>query len=571
MPTEKEPFRSVIDEQVVDKALRVDQALAIPANESATNNSYPSVAGQGLQFQTTLKRLAVWDGSAFIYFPNTLEVALTSNMVTTDTGQTITGAKVFNPSVTAASAIARGTYFTPILTAAANNDVLAALDIDPTFTLGAYTGTNSVAIKHKGNVIPSADNTYESGGIAHGYSTVWTRIIRSSGPLRFRGASEFVEMLGGADGLARFKFFTATGNLVLLTSGTPTDAGFKIDVLGTGRFSDKLTLATGTTTIAPLQLTSGTDLTTPINGAFEFGSSRLAFTPSGTTRKRVALTNDVTPSNGQIPIGNGTDFTVANLTAGKGVVITNASGSITIEDDPSILTIDYGYAAWNPQFIVTTVPVDGGIAAPNATGTAAARTMDATTFLGSSKRVQLASSTSTANSVAHYRLASTMFAGKWGYKVRYRFATSDAAQVSGASIFAGAVATTGGITAGDPSTVAVNSFGFTNDTGDSNYQILAHDGTTATKIDLGASFPVNPVTPDIYDVVLTVAVNSTTGSYVVRRIDQSTGSVTATASGTITGLPAVTTALATQIWRCSRGTALAVAFDLIGASFYNRQ
>lgn len=36
------------------------------------------------------------------------------------------------------------------------------------------------------------------------------------------------------------------------------------------------------------------------------------------------------PSNGQLLIGNGTNYTVASLTAGSGISITNASGSITI-------------------------------------------------------------------------------------------------------------------------------------------------------------------------------------------------------------------------------------------------
>lgn len=49
----------------------------------------------------------------------------------------------------------------------------------------------------------------------------------------------------------------------------------------------------------------------------------------------VAVTNGgtgvtTTPANGQIPIGNGTGYTVASLTAGTGISITNGSGSITI-------------------------------------------------------------------------------------------------------------------------------------------------------------------------------------------------------------------------------------------------
>ena len=37
-----------------------------------------------------------------------------------------------------------------------------------------------------------------------------------------------------------------------------------------------------------------------------------------------------TPANGQIPIGNATNYVAATLTAGSGVSITNASGAITI-------------------------------------------------------------------------------------------------------------------------------------------------------------------------------------------------------------------------------------------------
>lgn len=37
------------------------------------------------------------------------------------------------------------------------------------------------------------------------------------------------------------------------------------------------------------------------------------------------------PTNGQIPIGNGTNYVAANITAGTGITITNAAGSITID------------------------------------------------------------------------------------------------------------------------------------------------------------------------------------------------------------------------------------------------
>jgi len=94
---------------------------------------------------------------------------------------------------------------------------------------------------------------------------------------------------------------------------------------------------TATASTAPMKFTSGVDLTAPEAGAFEYGTStvpRLAFTPTSGVgnRKRVALTNDVTPAIGALPIGNGTDFTTSKLTQGKGITIddTTIPGKITI-------------------------------------------------------------------------------------------------------------------------------------------------------------------------------------------------------------------------------------------------
>jgi hypothetical protein len=77
-------------------------------------------------------------------------------------------------------------------------------------------------------------------------------------------------------------------NIGDIAIGATTNSGFKLDVNGTGRFQNTLTLATGTTTIAPLKLTAGTNLTTPVNGSFEFDGTNLYFTVGG-VRKMVTL------------------------------------------------------------------------------------------------------------------------------------------------------------------------------------------------------------------------------------------------------------------------------------------
>jgi len=88
-------------------------------------------------------------------------------------------------------------------------------------------------------------------------------------------------------------------------------------------------IGAGTTTVAPLALTSGSDLTSPLAGRFYYNGTRLGFSPS-TTIKRFGLSNDVAPTNGQLMIGNGTDYTVASVTAGSGITVTPGAGTLTI-------------------------------------------------------------------------------------------------------------------------------------------------------------------------------------------------------------------------------------------------
>jgi hypothetical protein len=48
-----------------------------------------------------------------------------------------------------------------------------------------------------------------------------------------------------------------------------------------------------------------------------------------------------TPTNGQLLVGNGTGFTLATLTAGSGISVTNAAGSITITNSSTGGAQDY--------------------------------------------------------------------------------------------------------------------------------------------------------------------------------------------------------------------------------------
>jgi len=124
-------------------------------------------------------------------------------------------------------------------------------------------------------------------------------------------------------------------NGVITNVKLATDAVTSIKVTDnslTGSDLTYLTLRAGTSSNASLQLTTGTDKSTLTGGEILYNGSRFAV-GIGSTKRRVPVTNDVSPSNGQLPIGNGTDFTVANLTAGYAQTVTNGSGSITILPD----------------------------------------------------------------------------------------------------------------------------------------------------------------------------------------------------------------------------------------------
>lgn len=115
---------------------------------------------------------------------------------------------------------------------------------------------------------------------------------------------------------------TVTRREIMRLSGTGTLS------IGTTSETSLLTLGAGTATVAPLTLTSGTNLTSPTAGALEYDGTNLYFTPIS-TRLTFAFTNVTTLSSlvsvGTITTGvwNGTTITIANGGTGQ----TTATGA----------------------------------------------------------------------------------------------------------------------------------------------------------------------------------------------------------------------------------------------------
>jgi hypothetical protein len=89
----------------------------------------------------------------------------------------------------------------------------------------------------------------------------------------------------------------------------------------------------------PIKLNGSTSGYTQVNAAAVAASNTLTLPASNGAL--VAQSTTTAPTNGQIPIGNGTDYTAATITAGTGITVTNGAGTITLASTsgtPSVLT-----------------------------------------------------------------------------------------------------------------------------------------------------------------------------------------------------------------------------------------
>lgn len=115
--------------------------------------------------------------------------------------------------------------------------------------------------------------------------------------------------------------FIEGSNITITAVDDPTNNNVNVTISATGG-GGVTTFSGGTTGLTP---------NTPTSGAVVLAGT-LGVANGGT-----GLTS--TPTNGQLLIGNGTNYTLNTITAGTGISITNGAGSITINntgvtDDP---------------------------------------------------------------------------------------------------------------------------------------------------------------------------------------------------------------------------------------------
>jgi hypothetical protein len=231
---------------------------------------------------------------------------------------------------------------------------------------------------------------------------------------------------------------------------------------------------------------------------------------------------------------------------------------------------------WSPPGNATTVStLTGGATAFTTVGTATARNVATTNFATRIKRLGYVSST-TAGSLVSLRVPVAQYTlgvpgsgvpDMGGFFLCIRFMTSDAATVSGARQFVGISSATGAPTNVEPSTLT-NSIGVGHGASDTNLKIFYGGSAAQTPIDLGANFPANTLSVDVYELILFASpkANNAVGYKVTRLNTGHVAEGTLTAATPGTQLPSNTTLLtAPLLWRTNNATASAVGLDFISA------
>lgn len=191
-----------------------------------------------------------------------------------------------------------------------------------------------------------------------------------------------------------------------------------------------------------------------------------------------------------------------------------------------------------------------------AVGTATIANVATTNIHTWSRRIDYLVTVAATTAVAGFRMSTNQWgtgnaAGLGGFHFICRWGPSTGVATATTRCFVGMSNTVAAPTDVNPSTL-LNMIGMGWDNGDTNIQMMRNDGTgTATKIDLGASFPrPNTNTSQIFEIALFCAPNTTTIYYEVTDIGSG-----AVATGSFsTDIPSNTTLLSPRGWMSVGGT-----------------
>lgn len=204
-----------------------------------------------------------------------------------------------------------------------------------------------------------------------------------------------------------------------------------------------------------------------------------------------------------------------------------------------------------------------GATAPSVTGSTASRSVTTTSFFTSLRRIGFASGAGSGSSLDVYS-PNLLFwrgnaAGRGGFYAVFRFGVADGLTVANSRMFVGLCASATAIGNVNPSTL-LNMVGVGCESGATTLSIYTNDSSgTAVEVSLGASFPSQSLSTDVYELVLYCAANDSSIGYEVTNLTSG-----ANAQGVITTqLPTNTQLLSPHFWRNNGTTSRAVGLDIV--------
>jgi hypothetical protein len=221
------------------------------------------------------------------------------------------------------------------------------------------------------------------------------------------------------------------------------------------------------------------------------------------------------------------------------------------------------FAMWVPVPNQTTVN-QLGCSASAAVGTPTARNPASTNLFTSMTRTGYVSAAATNSAAGTVDNNANSFwrgnaAGAGGFFCVWRFGISDAVFNSNGAMFVGLGV--GVVMSGQPSALT-NVLGVGCDSADTQLQLYSAGGSAQARVALGANFPCNTISTDVYELMLYAPPNGSNVQYQVTRLN--TGHVTTGTISNAANLPASTQFLGPACQRFTGATATAVGIDMFG-------